>query len=169
MAHKLYIGIDNGCTGTIGLVGIKPEQMIETPVKKEQSYTKTKKNISRVKVNELKSILETWIKNVDIYDVLVVMERPMINPMRFQASISAARCLEAELGVIEQLGLPHIYVDSKQWQSKVLPKGIKGSDELKDSSHDIGIRLYPHLESIIEKHGDADGLLIAHWAASENL
>ena len=167
MAHKLYIGIDNGCTGTIGLCGVKPEQMVETPVKMEQSYTKTKKNISRVKVPEFKQLLETWTNGVDPFDVLVVMERPMINPMRFAASISAARCLEAELGVIEQLGFPHMYVDSREWQPKVLPKGIKGSDQLKDASHDVGLRLYPHLEKVIEKHGDADGLLIAHVAAKE--
>ena len=38
MSHKIYIGIDNGVTGTIAWMGEDVNaDMIETPVKSEQS------------------------------------------------------------------------------------------------------------------------------------
>ena len=44
---KIYIGIDNGTSGTIAVVGdgITPV-FVHTPIKKEQNYTKAKKIIS---------------------------------------------------------------------------------------------------------------------------
>lgn len=169
MSHKIYIGIDNGVTGTIGWVGenLAPG-MIETPVKSEQSYTKEKKNITRVDHPALVQWLKEVVSNLDPQDVMVVIERPMINPMRFQASVSAARSLEATLIAIESLGLPRMYVDSRQWQKALLPHGCKGP-ELKSASADIGCRLFPALEKIIGKHKDADALLIAEWARREGL
>ena len=170
MSHKIYIGIDNGVTGTIAWMGEGVNtDMIETPVKSEQSYTKEKKNITRIDYPEVVK----WLKAV-IYqlaspsEALVVIERPMINPMRFQASISAARSLEATLIAIESLGIPRMYVDSRQWQKDLLPHGCKGL-ELKRASADIGCRLFPDRESIIGKHKDADALLIAEWARREGL
>jgi hypothetical protein len=41
----------------------------------------------------------------------------------------------------------------------LLPKGIKGSDELKKASLDVGVRLFPKLP--LKK--DADGILIAEY------
>lgn len=171
MAHKIYIGIDNGVTGTIGWVGenLCPG-IIETPVKEEQSYTKAKKTINRIDFSGLLG----WLKEIQGGDepneVLVVIERPMINPMRFQASVSAARSLEATLIAVEQLGLPRMYVDSRQWQKALLPQGCEGK-ELKKASMDIGCRLYPGglTEQVIRKHKDADALLIAEWARREKL
>ena len=46
---KIYIGIDNGTTGTIGIVGNGIEsQLYHTPIKKEQDYTKAKKTVTRL-------------------------------------------------------------------------------------------------------------------------
>ena len=171
MSHKIYIGIDNGVTGTIGWVGENLCPGIkETPVKEEQSYTKAKKKINRVDYPQLFDLLKDIQGDAEISEVLVVIERPMINPMRFQASVSAARSLESTLIAVEQLGFPRIYVDSRQWQKKLLPQGCKGK-ELKKASMDIGCRLYPggSTEQIIRKHKDADALLIAEWASRENL
>lgn len=172
MSHKIYIGVDNGTTGTIGWVGehLAPG-MLETPIKTEQSYTKAKKNITRIDYNALEIWFKEIIRGIESKsDVLVVIERPMINPMRFQASISAARSLEATLILIEQLGLPRMYIDSRQWQKALLPQGCEGK-ELKKASMDIGLRLFPELQPgvIIKKHKDADSLLIAEWARREGL
>lgn len=170
MGHKLYIGIDNGTTGTIGWVGedVTPG-IIETPVKEEQSYTKTKKNINRINYSALADLLKIVAGPRNKDEVLVVIERPMINPMRFQASVSAARSLEATLIAIEQMGLPRMYVDSRQWQKVLLPQGCEGK-ELKKASMDIGCRLFPgETEQVIKKHKDADALLIAEWARRESL
>ena len=171
MSHKIYIGIDNGVTGTIGWVGENLCPGIEeTPVKKEQSYTKAKKKINRVDYPQLFELLKDIQGAAEPNEVLVVIERPMINPMRFQASVSAARSLESTLIAVEQLGFPRIYVDSRQWQKKLLPQGCKGK-ELKKASMDIGCRLYPggFTEQIIREHKDADSLLIAEWARREKL
>ena len=101
--------------------------------------------------------------------VKVFLERPMVNPGRFQATASALRAMEATLIVLEMFKLPLQYVDSKQWQKALLPSGIKGPAELKKASMDIGCRMFPHLSEIIKKQGDADGLLIAEWARRSQL
>lgn len=173
MAHKIYIGIDNGTTGTIGVTGEGwIPVMVETPVVKEQSYTKAKNEITRIDHRALRLwLMENVLKKQGFIpsDILAVIERPMINPMRFKASISAARSLESTLCVMEDFGIPLMYVDSKAWQRKMLPEGCKGTDELKKASKDIGCRLFPGLSDTITKHKDADGLLIAEWARREGL
>ncbi len=87
----------------------------------------------------------------------------MVNPMRFMATTSALRSLESTLTVIEYLKLPLSYIDSKEWQKLLLPQGIKGSDELKKASLDIGCRLFPQHSDLIKRHKDADGLLMAEY------
>lgn len=161
---KIYIGVDNGVTGTVGITGdgIQP-QIYHTPVKKEQNYTKRKDNITRLDANGFAEILNKY----DGQEVMIIMERPMVNPTRFKATTSALRCFEAQLILVEHLKLPYCYVDSKEWQRELLPKGIKGGDEQKKASKDIGKRLFPHLADF--KHTDYDGLLIAEYARRKNL
>lgn len=155
---KIFIGIDNGTTGTIGVVGdsIQP-QFYKTPVKKEQDYTKAKKLVTRLDCEQFVAILNQYNKN----DIFVACERPMINPTRWTASMTAIRCLEAQLIILEMLGIPYQFIDSKEWQKTMLPKGIKGSDEQKSASKDIGNRLFPLFADF--KHPDRDGLLIAEY------
>ena len=164
MSNKIFVGIDNGVTGTIGIVGdnILP-QIFHTPVKEQQDFTKAKKKIKRLDCEEFIRILSQYNKN----DIHVVCERPMINPTRWNASMSAIRCWEAQLIILEVLGLPHQFIDSKEWQKELLPKGLKGSDEQKKASKDIGKRLFPQLADF--KHSDFDGLLIAEYARRKNL
>ena len=161
---KVYIGIDNGVTGTVGVVGdeILPV-FVKIPTKTEQNYTKAKQNITRVDCSALKNLLETYSG----CNVMVAMERPMVNPSRFKATTSALRCLEAELIVIELLKYPHVFIDSKEWQRVLLPKGIKGCDEQKKASLDIGNRLFPQFQGA--KHPDRDGILIAEYVRRLNL
>ena len=168
---KLYIGIDNGTSGTIGILGEHNMVFIETPIVKEQSYTKKKEIISRVDINKLYEVFAEAMNNEGCQpsDCMVVMERPMINPEMFKTSMSASRTLEAELCVVEMLSMPHMYIDSKQWQREILPQGIKGSPELKKASRDIGKRLFPVHEFWIDRHKDADGILIAYWARKNHL
>lgn len=155
---KIFIGIDNGTTGTIGVVGdsIQP-QFYKTPVKKEQDYTKAKKLVTRLDCEQFVGILNQYNKN----DIFVACERPMINPTRWTASMTAIRCLEAQLIILEMLAIPYQFIDSKEWQRVMLPKGIKGSDEQKSASKDIGNRLFPLFADF--KHPDRDGLLIAEY------
>ena len=159
---KIYIGIDNGTTGTIGVVSENQSTMFYTPTKKEQDYTSKKKNVTRLDVLSFISLFERYDKD----SLVFVMERPMINPKRFTASICAVRCFESELSQIELMGCRHLFIDSKKWQSDMLPSGCKGEEQKKESL-DIGNRLFPNLSDF--KHTDRDGLLIAEWARRKNL
>lgn len=170
MAHLVYIGIDNGHTGTVGWVGegVHPT-IVKAPVKNEQSYTKKSQNLVRVDHFKLVNLLKSIIGDNDASDVMVIMERPMTNTKFGSAVVSAARAFEVTRCLVEQLRLPHMFVDSRQWQKVMLPTGIKGSDKLKRASKDIGLRLFPDQTEVITDHGDADGLLMAEWARREKL
>ena len=161
---KIYIGIDNGTSGTIAVVGdgITPV-FVHTPIKKEQNYTKAKKIVSRLDCTAFLDI----VKQKEDAEVTVLLERPLVNPTRFVATTTALRCFEAELILLETLRYRIIYIDSKEWQSKMLPKGIKGSDELKKLSLDVGNRLFPQFRDF--KHTDRDGLLIAEYGRRINI
>jgi hypothetical protein len=160
----IYIGIDNGVTGSIGIINDREAYFFKTPCFKEQNYTKVKGNISRIDHHRLGELLTDRIYQY----AKVYLERPMVNPMRFKATVSALRALESTLIVVETLKIPHEYVDSKEWQKELLPKGVKGSPELKKASLDIGCRLFPKLKEEIVNHGDADGLLIAEYLRRQN-
>lgn len=157
---KFYIGIDNGVTGSIGIVGkeLTYYEFMETPVTFGQDYTKAKKNVSRVNVTALAEIISV-LKEYGL--CVAVLERPMKNPARFDATCSAMRALEAELTVLELYNVPYMFIDSKEWQKEMLPKRIAGTKELKKASLDIGKRLFPEINS---KHPDRDGILIAEYA-----
>lgn len=160
MIDKWYIGIDNGVSGTIGVVDGNKSYFIKTPVKKEQSYTVKKQGISRVEFHELYSFLRPFTRR----PCFAMLERPLVNPKMFKTTMSAMRTLEAQVLILEALCIPLAYCDSKNWQKIMLPQGIKGSPQLKLASKDIGCRLFPAHKELITKHKDADGILIAEWA-----
>lgn len=160
----LYIGIDNGVTGSIGLIAEGLGLMVRTPVKKELSYTKKKQNITRIDSVKLLRFLEDY--TVQHESVRAMIERPLVNPGMFKATLSAMRALEATLNVLEILGIGYEYIDSKEWQKALLPDGCKGK-ELKEASAQIGTRLYPSNAEIIRRQKDSDGLLIAHYLQSK--
>jgi hypothetical protein len=159
-----YIGVDNGVTGSIGILG-STSLLFKMPIRSEYSYTKIKQKITRVDFYNLLGILKLAEP-----DSLVILERPMVNPARFKASASALRCLEATLIAIEQCNregsnFSIMYCDSKNWQTALLPAGCEKED-LKPASLDIGKRLFPHIDFTGFK--DADSLLIAEWARRNN-
>src|SRR3970282_2741479 len=151
---KTYVGIDNGVSGTISILTEQSVYHFDTPVKKEQSYTKTKQMISRIDYERLRDgLMGRLIGNSGVFCLL---ERPMVNPGRFTATASALRALEATLIVLERLNIPFQYIDSKERQRHVLPKGIE-KDELKKAALDVAKRVFPratpkeaHLLLIVE-------------------
>lgn len=154
----IYIGVDNGVTGTVGIITEEKTFFVNTPIIKQQNYTKTKASISRIDVKRMTSLFLPF-KGLQ---PIIKIERPMVNPGRFKATISAIRALESTMCILESLDLDFAFIDSKEWQKALLP-GIVGSEELKHASKLKGIELYPEFEPIIRKHGDADGLLIAKY------
>jgi hypothetical protein len=165
--YKIYIGIDNGVTGTIAILcPSEPSTFMKMPVISEQSYTKTKQNITRLNFPELNAILHqlSCAQN----PVFCIIERPMVNPGRWKATLSAIRCLESTLISLQLNKIPYQYMDSKEWQKEMLPKGIT-KNELKPASLDIASRIFPHLKMEIQKHKDGDSLLMAEYARRKGL
>lgn len=162
---KTYVGIDNGVSGSCSfLKDSAAATYYPTPIFRQLNYTKTKAYINRVDTKKLKAIFLAELG--DSKECLVVLERCMVNPGRFKATISAVRAMEATLIVLEDLGLPYVYMDSKEWQRELLPTGCVG-DELKTASSEVGKRLFPHLKDAIKK--DADALLMAEHARRKKL
>jgi hypothetical protein len=159
----MYIGIDNGVSASIGVIFNNNTYFFKTPTKSEQNYTKDKKNITRIDVPILKAKLMDLKAEHNPKSIMCLIERPMVNPTRFQASVSAIRSLEATILTLEALDIPYQYEDSKKWQKALLPNGVSGSVDLKEASKDIGCRLFPDHKELITKHKDADGILLAEY------
>ena len=164
MKYNVILGVDNGVSGSIGLVSDNLISYTPIPTRIHLSYTKKKANVTRIDFKELINYFSVALGANIGYEWFAFLERPMVNPMRFQASASALRAHEATLIALEHFGIGYKFIDSKEWQKAMLPEGIKGTPELKKASLDIGIRTCPFLADEINKQGDADGLLIALYA-----
>lgn len=153
---RVFIGIDNGVSGAITILSESGfvHLHIRTPVKNCLNYTKKKAFHNRVAFRELEDALFDMIANDSPF---CMIERPMVNPMRWVASVSALRCLEATEIILEELKIPYQFIDSKEWQKVLLPSGLKG-DQLKKAAKDVAKRLFPTLEIV-----NADSLLIAEY------
>ena len=161
----VYIGIDNGVSGTIGVIyGCNQYDCIKTPVKLEQDYHKTTQNVSRIDRWAFTAFLYKYLHRCN--NCYAVMERPMINPRFFKATYSASRSVEATLIYIESFatisGLRYKWLDSKEWQKAMLPKGTMAK-ELKLRSMQIASRSYPNCSELFMKHKDGDGMLMAEY------
>lgn len=165
--NKIYIGIDNGTTscGIAILIPNKEAILLKTPTKKCLNYQKEVKHITRIDVPALQVTLGEALHDQMMSNVLCIVERPMVNPARFNVSLSAVRSFEANLIAIEYHGFPYQYMDSKEWQKAMLPKNLFGSEALKEASLQVGMRLFPYLK--LKK--DADSLLMAEYARRNNL
>lgn len=161
---KTVIFIDNGNTGSIGWYGEGGSGFCLVPVKSRLSHHVKPHKIKAVDGPALSALISDIIRQTGHgkKNVIVCRERPMINPRRWKASLSASRADEAETIILEAAGVPFIYVDSKTWQHGTLPSsGTKGvaSSTLKAESMAEGLRLFPEFSTLIKKHKDADGIL----------
>jgi len=146
--------------------------MILPPTMESQDYTKKANRITRINTPALRDLLGSFVVtagDLGITRTLAVLERPFVNPGMFTTTGRALRALEATLIVLEGMGIPYVFCDSRGWQKMLLPEGLKGSPELKRASKEVGVRLFPNREAVILKHKDADGLLIAEWARRTGL
>jgi len=192
---KYFIGIDNGVTGSICVLDADGNCLlyIPTPVVKCLNYTKAKEMINRVVVRDLADALQPYAKTAT-----VLLERPLVNPGRWKATVSAIRCDEATRGVLEALKAKLIYVDSREWQTSMLPKRPappRPAPRLKKNATDVEIAINTDAKKARKKamtvytkegkdlslltaqrlfptvtfKGDGDAALIAEWARKENL
>jgi hypothetical protein len=76
---SIYIGIDNGSTGSIGIVSEDTSLFFPTPVIQVPNYTKEVKIIGRINIGEIKKIfLEILPKGEN---VRCLVERPFMSPI----------------------------------------------------------------------------------------
>jgi len=163
----VFIGIDNGSSGSIGEQVYNKRGMrvavhfYETPVDYVQDYTKKKQTVSQLRLRKLKGRWRRYMKQG--YLLVIAMERPMTGKF-FKAILSGARIHQQYLDLCQLCGFPEPrIIDSKEWQQKYLTRGVKGSTELKKASKTMGIKLWPQFADDIRKHKDADGLFISEW------
>lgn len=177
----MIIGIDNGCSGSIGIIRKDGSySFCKTPVKSTDNYQKPKLVTLKTKIGKKKTVEKTnKITRIDVpklrelitkelhndCEPIVLIERPLVNPKMFTASTSALRAFEATIIVLEDLSLAYTVCDSKEWQSCFFDSGIKG-EALKTESLKIGTELFPLIES---KHPDRDSLLMAEWYRIKHL
>lgn len=191
----VVVGVDNGSTGGIAVLGIDVPYWIRMPVNRVRDYQVNKHYINRLDhitcKQELGKILHKVPKSKDVF---VCLEPPMVNPFTFKATVSAVRCLEAFLVVLEQLdkevhSLYYEFITAKQWQKELFVKlreehGYSNGkhkipkEKLKKWSLIVGRELYPDLVAQVFDGGkelekdipeDADALLLAHYKLQEVL
>ncbi|EIQ01116.1 hypothetical protein OpiT1DRAFT_05684 [Opitutaceae bacterium TAV1] len=168
----ITVGIDNGSTGSIGI--LRDSQCVHfgpVPVQDYLHYGKKGSIGKRLDRGALRDLIyrhvflpveSAALRDGDAAEaVSVFIERPFSG--RFvNAVVPAHRFFEATIIVMEDVGLGYEVIDSGVWQKPVLGAGVTGSADLKKASRLRGIQVYPQLTDAIKKHGDADGLLIAH-------
>jgi hypothetical protein len=152
------IGIDNGSTGSIGILNVDGAVFESVPTVDYLHYGKRGSISQRLDRSSLTKLVEEHVAPMG--SARVYIERPFTGKF-VNAVIPAHRFFEATIIVLEDLRVGYEVVDSREWQAEVLGP-IKGSALLKRASRLRGIQLYPRLENAIKSHGDADGLLIAH-------
>ena len=156
---NVFIGVDNGVSGSFGVITEENYYFKKTAdfTQKETDYTKAVKYVHLIDPRLLGQWLSRW-KGQNIH---AMIERPMVNPSRWRATLSAMRCLEATRVVFLLLGIPQVFLDSKEWQNLLLPSGLVGPAALKRASVSVASRMFPKFEEMFRKHKDADGMLIA--------
>ncbi len=163
---RITVGVDNGTSGSIAIIGPDGSIFESMPTKKAL-MGKAGKVINRINHSALDDILLPYTESGGC-EIRAFVERPFTgSPMMINTCILSARSFEAVIIVLEQAGIGYTVVDSKEWQRAVLGD-VKGSAALKQASRLRGPQIYPAHAKAIETHGDADGLLIAHFYHHQN-
>lgn len=155
----IHIGIDNGTTGAIGVLGTEEPMLIPAKAYVRQ-YTGTKSGKGKeLDPLAFARILREISTHGDIQ--FVTIERPFTGgPGTGNAAVVARGVYAGMQAVLEIMGIPYVTIDSREWQEPLFGKGGKAKDT-KARSLALGIQRYPLLEQEIRRQGDADALFIA--------
>lgn len=161
---KVYIGIDNGVSGSIAILTSNGELLgwSRTPTYKRLSYAKTGRLESCIDRVHLKYLLQPYKDG----PALVLMEYPYLNPTQFATSFSATTSFADTRSVVEDLGMAHDFKPAKEWQKVMIPN-VKGTIDLKQASTSLAKRLYPKL--VIPKGCDGDAVCLAEYGRRKGL
>ena len=153
-----YIGIDNGISGTVGILDDADKVVFfKTPTIKSEHYAKSRDLLTRIDRKKLQKLLEPHLP------ALALIEAPFTNPGMFQATLSNHRSHAEISGVLEDLGITFETVLPRAWQPAVLGN-VSGRELLKEASLKKAKELFPNL---VIKTPDADGLTIAVYLKSK--
>jgi hypothetical protein len=171
MSARITVGIDNGQSGSVGILTGSSARFEPVPTEPYLHYGKKGtigKRLLRKGHGGLHGLiwgacplLPDQVTQVNPDLVRVYIERPFSGKF-MNAVLPAHRFFEATIIVMEDLGLGYEVVDSGPWQKAMLGN-VTGSAELKKASKLRGIQMYPQFRDFITKHGDADGLLMARY------
>jgi len=162
-ANPIYVGVDNGPSGSIGVLTKDRTEFHETFTSPIFDYTKAAQMMTLLDYRKMRAFFKRLMEEGDL---IMMMERPMVNPGRWRATVIALRAHQQYLDIFTSLRHPEpSFIDSRKWQKVYLPSGIKGP-ALKVASKQVGCRMFPIHAETIEKHGDADGLFIAMYLKS---
>jgi len=168
------IAIDNGVSGAVALRSPYFLDFFPTPVYNDLEYTKKQQFLNRLDQPLFYQPLALACSQAAT--VYILLERPMINFRRFKQSMSAIRCLEAQLTVLQQLekeygNIFYRYIDSKEWQGAMIPRA--SGEGLKDASTALAIKHFPEFHpQLMKSDGDAPVMLLymmerTKWFAKE--
>ncbi len=168
-----YIGISRGGTGTIGIINENDEPYIsQVPwswfrvgghkhlnykkfVELLKPYVPVQENEVRQKINAMavveKPIGFMWKKSASI---------------NIQKFIASNRFFEAEMGILEALGIPVTLVEPANWQRDMFTNKYHKMTE-KQASLELGNDLFPELKQ--SKAKDRDGICMAYWLKHQKL
>ena len=172
-AERTYIGVDNGTTGTIGIIpvlnGYRMDEVIQffkTPIIKQQSYTKKKQNITRLDWRGLGALLKPFHDK----NPYVILEVPF-NGTMLKTIKSSHRFCEATEILLEMLKYPYRFINSREWQKEILQRPGKQplAAEWKILSTQLGEQEFPQFRNAKPKFPDFDGIWIAEWARRNKL
>ena len=169
-SSSVFIGIDNGSTGSIGIQvynanGVRTKyRFMETPTFMMQDYQKRAKRISQLDFDVLRRMLRRY--RDEGCEIHTAMERPTTGKF-FNTMICAARIHQQyiDLFTFMRVPMPQV-IDSKQWQEKFLPHGTR-KEGLKRASLELALRRWPKYADVMSKHKDADGMWICEWMRKE--
>ena len=115
------IGLDNGTTGSLAVYDTELNIMAihSLPTKKELSYQKEAKHITRIDfpgMCELLSRIKKGENNIHCF-----MEKPFnAGPRLMNTALISIRCFEAEVIALEECEIGYTVVSSKIWQKRML-------------------------------------------------
>ena len=156
----IAIGIDNGVTGTIGI--ITPERSCLRPVPTMADALGGR----RIDHEALRELILSFCEGC-LAVTHAAIEQPLSGLPSAAAIKSANRAFEAARITLEILGVGYEVISAAKWHKTELP-GVTGRENLKRQSLAKGLAMLSDIKSkdCARKAKDCDGLLIADWLLS---
>lgn len=182
---KYVLSIDNGTTGSFCIMDIKTKEVVafvSVPTFKIDKWTKAKKDkktghFTVVDVQQLKYALLNLPIEINGENIKCYIERPAVgfSGWGIWTSLSGMAAWVAVQYALREFKIPYETVDSKEWQSHLIPqamgvnnkaymKKLKAGERnklLKEASDKLAKKLYP--KGIYPKSGDGDSVNMAYY------